>query len=75
MKTPPQSADLNPIEHLWAFLKPRVHSRNPSSKEELKRVVTEEWSKISPRVSDKIVRSMQSRFEAVIKDKGHPTKY
>lgn len=50
LKTPPQSADLNPIEHLWAFLKPRVHSRNPSSKEELKKVVTEEWCKISPQI-------------------------
>ena len=73
--TPPQSADLNPIEHLWSILKPRVHKRKPSSIPELKRIVTEEWCKISRSTCQKLVNSMQRRCQAVIKAKGWSTKY
>ena len=41
-KTPAQLPDLNPIEHLWAHFKIRVHCRSLQSKQELKFIVTEE---------------------------------
>ena len=48
LKPPPQSVDLNSIEYLLAFFKPRIYCRNPSSKEDLKRVVYQKLSIISP---------------------------
>ncbi len=40
---PPQSPGLNPIEMVWRILKQRVKRRKPTSKEELKRMLLEEW--------------------------------
>ncbi|KAJ4427525.1 hypothetical protein ANN_25173 [Periplaneta americana] len=37
LRTPAQSADLNPIEHLWPILKRRVRKCKVTSKEDLKR--------------------------------------
>lgn len=75
LKTPAQSPDLNPIEHLWGILKRNVHQHNVSSKNELKRVVSEEWGKISTETCCKLVQSMGQRCKAIIKAKGHCTKY
>ncbi|GBN80391.1 hypothetical protein AVEN_151473-1 [Araneus ventricosus] len=45
-KTPPYSPDLNPIENVWHELEKRTRKHDISSKEQLKVVLTEEWSKI-----------------------------
>lgn len=34
--------DLNPIEHLWDVLKLKAERQNPSSKEQMKRIICEE---------------------------------
>ena len=44
---PPQSLDLNPTENVWRILKQRVKRRKPTTKEELKRFLLEEWEHIS----------------------------
>lgn len=75
LRTPPQSADLNPIEHLWAILKRRIRKSQVKSKHDLRRVITEEWEKITPDICKRLICSMQRRCEAVIKAKGYSTKY
>ena len=71
----PQSPDLNPIENLWDELDTRVHIQPISSKEHLKRRLTEEWAKISAEYTGKLERSMPNRLGEVIKQKGNPTRY
>lgn len=72
---PPQSPDLNPIEHLWEYLDRQIRKRTISSKDMLKSVIMEEWQKISSDVTKKLVESMPRRLSAVIKAKGKSTKY
>ena len=48
LRTPAQSPDLNPIEHLWTVLKTNVHKHHSSSKQELQTRVREEWENIIP---------------------------
>ncbi|CAK9827588.1 Transposable element Tcb1 transposase [Anthophora retusa] len=75
LQTPPQSPDINPIEHLWDYLEKKLHNHNISSKESLKIALLEEWNKINPAVTSNLVNSMPRRLEAIIKSKGNPTKY
>ena len=72
---PPQSPDLNVIEHLWDYLKKKVKERRPTSKSTLKQVLTEEWNKIPPEFTRKLALSMPSRLSEVVKAKGGHTSY
>ena len=72
---PPQSPDLNPIEHLWEHLDQQIRKREITSKDSLKSAIMEEWLKISPEVTRKLVESMPRRLQAVIKANGNQTKY
>ncbi|KMQ88467.1 tc1-like transposase protein [Lasius niger] len=73
--TPPQSPDINPIENLWHLLDLQIRKRKISNKNDLKKVLLEEWSKISTETTRKLIESMPKRLEAIIEAKGMYTKY
>lgn len=75
LKTPPQSTDLNPIEHLWADLERQIKKRELRTKNDLKNALKEEWDRISPDRTKKLVLSMTNRLKEVIKQRGYPTRY
>ena len=72
---PPQSPDLNPIEHLWKILKEKISRHRPKSITELEQATRLEWENISSDVTENLVNSMPSRVIEVIKAKGGHTKY
>ena len=73
---PPNSPDLNPIENIWAILKKRVGARKPTEVEVAKTYLREEWARLeADGFIDKFISSIVKRIKAVIKSKGHPTKY
>ncbi|CAK9815645.1 Transposable element Tc1 transposase [Anthophora plagiata] len=72
---PPQSPDLNPIEHLWEELDRRLRTSIITSKDTLKQNIMDAWNSITSDVTKKLVHSMENRLRAVIKAKGGPTKY
>ncbi|GFT63404.1 transposable element Tcb2 transposase [Trichonephila clavipes] len=73
--TPPQSPDINIIENLWPTLETAVQKHQIRNKAHLKQVLQEEWDKISPDTTKKLVESVPRRLEDIIKAKGHATKY
>ena len=75
IKTPPQSPDLNPIENIWQKLESRISKHTISSKQQLKSVLQEEWGKIIPEITKKLIRSIPRRLNYVLKVKVNPTKY
>jgi transposase len=75
LNTPPQSPDLNPIEHIWSEVERRLRRRRYKNREELKTALVEIWGTISEEVTSKLIDSMKRRLEAVIAAKGGPTKY
>ncbi|GBM31444.1 Transposable element Tcb1 transposase [Araneus ventricosus] len=75
LKTPPQSPDLNPIEHIWRELEVRVRKHDIKTKNELKTVMREEWINIDAEITKKLVKSIPKRLKAVVDAKGYPTKY
>lgn len=74
---PAQSADLNPIEHLWNHVKQRLgeHATPPKGILELWQCVEAEWDKIPAEVCQKLIASMPRHIAAVYKAKGGHAKY
>lgn len=72
---PPQSPDLNPIEHVWEILKRKVGKVHTSSKDSLKNALKQSWAEITPDVTNNLIQSMPRRLQAVIESRGGPTKY
>ena len=74
---PPQSPDLNPIEHLWTHLKRRLgeYPTPPEGVEELWERVQSEWAKIPVEVVLNLIDSMPARIKAVIKARGGHTRF
>ena len=77
LQWPPQSPDLNLIEHLWHYLKMNLNSyeTEPSSIHELWTRVEMEWNEISVDKCMELIDSMVDRVSAVLKAKSGYTKY
>ena len=74
---PANSPDLNPIEHLWSYLKRQLakYPEPPRGINALWERIQVEWNKIDASVCQKLIESMPRRIEAVIKAKGGHTNY
>ena len=70
-----QSPDLNPIEHLWDHLGRAVDEMRPTSLADLKDKLFSAWNSIAPEVTEKLVDSMPTRVNEVIRSRGGATKY
>ena len=77
IKWPAQSPDINPIEHLWWYLKQRLdeYENPPKSLQELWECCEVEWEKIPKEVCQNLIESMPRRVAAVLKAKRGHTKY
>lgn len=75
IKTPAQSPDLNPIEHLWDHLERKLRQRHFTNKNQMEKVLMEEWYNIDMSITQKLVQSMPGRLKEVIRRKGRATRY
>ncbi len=77
LKCPPQSPDLNPIEHLWDVVEREIHIMDvqPTNLQQLCDAIMTIWTKISEECFQHLVESMPRRINAVLKIKGGPTRY
>ncbi len=77
LKWPPQSPDLNPIEHLWDVVEReiRIMDVQPTNLQQLCDAIMLIWTKISEECFQHLVESMPRRIKAVLKAKGGPTRY
>lgn len=75
LNSPPQSPDLNVIEHIWEVLERKIRKHSITSAPILKEKLQEEWQQITPSETENLVASMPRRLQAVIDARGGPTKY
>lgn len=75
MEWPPNSPDLNPIENLWGYLKLKVAKRSPKTILDLENVLKEEWSNLTLKYLQSLVRSMPKRLEELKAKKGGKINY
>ena len=74
LKWPAMSPDLNPIKHLWEYLKTAVGRRHPSNLGELEQFA-QEWAKLPVERWKKLIHGYRKRLTALILSKGCATKY
>ena len=74
---PPQSPDLNPIEHLWNEVdrRMRMSERKPTNKKDLWEKIQEIWYSIEVDVVRKLIMSMPQRATDVYVAKGAYTRW
>jgi hypothetical protein len=73
--TSSESADMNPIEHLWDEIGRKIRSHNVRNKQQLKNAILTAWNAIDQEITKKLVNSMKNRLIDVIKAKGECTRY
>lgn len=75
LEWPPQSPDLNPIEHLWTILDDRTPMTSRTSIQKMWDGMKEAWDAIPSKILANLVESMPARLRMVIKNKGGHTSY
>ncbi|GFX03292.1 transposable element Tc1 transposase [Trichonephila clavipes] len=75
LHTPPQSPDMNPIEHLWNLLERKNRQLNISGTDMLKSILKDDWEKIIAEETTKLVNSLPKRLQEVLERRGYPTSY
>ncbi len=77
LKWPPQSPDLNPIEHLWDVEEREIHIMDvqTTNLQRLRDAIVSIWTKTSEECFQHLVESMPRRIKTVLKAKVGPTRY
>uniref|UniRef100_A0A1I7WRG5 DDE_3 domain-containing protein n=1 Tax=Heterorhabditis bacteriophora TaxID=37862 RepID=A0A1I7WRG5_HETBA len=77
MDWPSRSPDLNPMKNLWEILTRQVYAHNKqlSSIEDLKKTVSEEWSKSDPAILKNVSTNMTEGIFQVIRGRGSCIEY
>lgn len=77
LKWPANSPDLNPIEHVWAYIKRRLnrYKTPPKDMDELWRRMEEIWAKLPRKLIRRLYESMPRRIRALLQSRGGAIKY
>ena len=75
-RTPPESADLNPIENVWGSLKTFLRDRHkPHNLETLISGIQVFWKTLTPEICCKYVRHIKKVIPKVIEERGGPSGF
>ena len=74
---PPNSPDLNPIEHVWGYIKDIIVKDYYyiSSEKEMMWIILKLWNDFADDRWDFLIKSMPDRIQAVIQAKGGSTQF
>lgn len=73
---PPNSPDLNPIEHMWSQVKKIVYRKDPfESLDCLWECFCQEWNNTTTESCQTLIKSMPDRIKSVLKSKGGVTSW
>ncbi len=69
------SPDLSPIENIWRIIKQKICQRGTQTLQQLETYIRQEWDRIPTPKLQKLITSMPSRLQAVLKRRGDTTPW
>ena len=72
---PGNSPGLNPIENFWYLIKRNLQGKDISSVSKLQAAIEASWNNLDLAKLRSLALSLPRHLKAVLKRKGHPTKY
>lgn len=76
LRWPSRSPDMNPIEHVWDFMKRAIRQQQPPhNRNDLRRAVTESWQRLPQHLMNRLILSMPRRVGALLRARGAYTRY
>src|SRR4051812_4205069 len=77
LEWPPNSPDLNPIEHIWYQLKVNIQNmqHQPTTFSNLTEAIKKSWDDLDGNFINKLVESKPKKIKKIINEKGGNTKY
>lgn len=72
---PSLSPDMNPIEHVWDYMKRKIWAQNVYNFDHLRNAIAQECDELSARFLHRLVASMRRRCTALIQVNGGHTRY
>lgn len=65
-KWPGSSPDLNPIEHVWAWVKQRVYKLRPKTQAELEKCIYEVWEQLPDEMCTRLMSNLDRDWRRVV---------
>ena len=75
MVWPANSPDMNPIEHVWYYIKKKVWERRPKTLKELEEAMRQIWAEIPEDYILELIDGMEERVKVLRREKGGHTKW
>ena len=72
---PALSPDINPMEHVWDFMKRRIQQQNVHNRQGLQRAILQEWNNLPLRFIRSLISSMPRRCRALEDARDGHTRY
>lgn len=76
LRWPSRSPDMNPIEHVWDFLKRTIQRENPPQNVmQLRQAIADAWQRLPQDFLRRLILGMPRRVSALLRARGGHTRY
>lgn len=75
LRWPSRSPDMNPIEHVWSYMKRQIRQHPPGNVRQLRQMMTDAWRRLPQELLRRLILSMPRRVTSLLLARGGYTRY